>query len=144
MLRSLTPLLGCGLMMITCMALMGRSGTWPMLEDPEGRLAVAFGVAVSTSTDGGRTWAVVDSGLPAATWLTRTGDSLDLLIASGPAGAARSTDGGDTWTPLDVPAGVSLVEIAPEDPEVLYAGTHDGSAVRVQVSRDAGNTWSAT
>ncbi len=99
---------------------------------------------VAESTDGGRTWAVVDSGLPAATWLTRTGDSLDLLIASGPAGAARSTDGGDTWTPLDVPAGVSLVEIAPEDPDVLYAGTHDGSAVRVQVSRDAGNTWSAT
>ncbi len=26
MLRSLTPLLGCGLVMIACMALMGRSG----------------------------------------------------------------------------------------------------------------------
>lgn len=96
---------------------------------------------VAESTDGGRTWTVLDSGLPAATWLSRRGDSLELLIASGPAGAARSTDGGRSWTRLDVPAGASLVEIAPEDPEVLYAGTHEGSAVRVQVSRDGGRTW---
>lgn len=96
---------------------------------------------VTESTDGGRTWRVLDSGLPAATWLSRSGDSIELLIASGPAGAARSTDGGETWTPLTVPAGATLVEIASEDPEVLYAGTHEGVAVRVQVSRDGGRSW---
>ncbi len=100
-------------------------------------------LGVAESTDGGRTWATLDSGLPAATWLSRTGDSLDVLIASGPAGAARSTDAGRTWTRFNLPAGASLVEIAPEDPEVLYAGVHDGAAVRVQVSRDGGATWSA-
>lgn len=96
---------------------------------------------VAESSDGGRTWTVLDSGLPAATWLSRSGDSLELLIASGPAGAARSTDGGETWTPLSVPAGATLVEIAPEDPEVLYAGIHEGVAVRVHVSRDGGRSW---
>jgi photosystem II stability/assembly factor-like uncharacterized protein len=98
---------------------------------------------VAESTDGGRTWTALDSGLPAATWLSRSGDSLDVLIASGPAGAARSTDSGRSWTRLDLPAGTSLVEIAPENPEVIYAGGHDGTAVRVQVSRDGGATWSS-
>lgn len=110
-------------------------------DDDEHLFAADAQRGVAESTDGGRTWTVLDSGLPAATWLSRRGDSLELLIASGPAGAARSTDGGRSWTRLDVPAGASLVEIAPEDPEVLYAGTHEGSAVRVQVSRDGGRTW---
>lgn len=98
---------------------------------------------VAESTDGGRTWATLDSGLPAATWLSRSGDGLDLLIASGPAGAARSTDAGRTWTRFGLPGGASLVEIAPEDPDVMYAGVHQGDAVHVQVSRDGGATWSA-
>jgi photosystem II stability/assembly factor-like uncharacterized protein len=98
---------------------------------------------VVESTDGGRDWAVLPSGLPAATWLSRTGDNLDVLIASGPAGAARSEDAGRTWTRLVLPRGVSLVEIAPEDPDVLYAGTHEDVAVRVQVSRDGGQSWAA-
>lgn len=96
---------------------------------------------VAESNDGGRTWTVLDSGLPSATWLSRAGDTPDVLIASGPAGAARSTDGGSTWAQLDLPSGASLVEIAPEDPELIYAGTHDGTAVRVQVSRDSGRSW---
>lgn len=96
---------------------------------------------VAESTDGGRTWAVLDTGLPAATWLSRSGDSLDLLIASGPAGAARSDDGGRTWTPLGLPAGASLVEIAPDAPGVLYTGIHEGVAVHIQISRDDGRTW---
>lgn len=71
---------------------------------------------VAESTDGGRSWTALDTGLPAATWLTRSPDSLDTLIASGPAGAARSTDAGRSWEPLDLPAGTTLVEIAPPGP----------------------------
>ena len=96
---------------------------------------------VAESTDGGRSWSALDSGLQAATWLSRSGASVDLLVASGPAGAARSTDGGETWSSLSVPSGASLVEIDPDDPNVLYAGAHEGAAVRLHVSRDGGRTW---
>ena len=97
---------------------------------------------VAESIDGGRTWAVVDSGLPAAAWMSGGGDNLDVLIASGPAGASQSTDGGRTWSELDLPDdGTTLVEVSPDDPDTLFAGTHDGVAVRVQVSHDGGESW---
>lgn len=99
---------------------------------------------VAESSDGGRSWRRLDTGLPAATWLSRSGDGLGVLIASGPAGpvgAARSTDGGATWSPVETPSGATLVEATP-DGRLLYAGIHDGtSAVRVKVSRDGGATW---
>lgn len=99
-------------------------------------------VGVAESRDGGDTWQVVDSGLPAATWMSRGGDGLELLVASGPAGAAASRDGGQTWEPVDTPDGATLVEAVPGEPDLLYAGTHDGSRVQVQASRDGGRSWS--
>jgi photosystem II stability/assembly factor-like uncharacterized protein len=98
---------------------------------------------VAESRDGGRTWALLDSGLASATWLTRSGTDLGMLIASGPAGAARSTDAGKTWTTLTLPSGATLVEADPANPALLYTGIHDGHAVHVRVSRDAGKTWTA-
>ena len=123
----------------TGQALFGR-----IVVDPgdETHLLVADASAgVTESRDGGRTWRGLDTGLRGATWLSRGGDRLDVLVASGPAGAVRSTDGGRTWNRLTVPQGASLVEVAPEDPSILYAGAHQGNAVRVQVSRDGGGTW---
>ena len=110
-------------------------------EDDDHLFAADAQRGVAESTDGGRTWTILDSGLPSATWLSRAGDTGDVLIASGDAGTARSTDGGRTWERLALPSGASLVEIAPEDPEVIYAGTHAGTAVRVQVSHDGGRSW---
>ncbi|MGH9136287.1 MAG: WD40/YVTN/BNR-like repeat-containing protein [Acidimicrobiales bacterium] len=109
--------------------------------DDDHVLAADARAGVAESTDGGRSWQTLDSGPAAATWLSRSPDNLDLLIASGPAGAAQSTNGGRTWTRIDPPSGDSLIEISPDDPAVLYAGIHDGIAVRVQVSRDGGSTW---
>ena len=74
---------------------------------------------VAESRDGGRTWTVLSSGLPMAVWLSRSADDLTVLVASGPAGAAQSHDGGSTSTPLEVPAGGSLVEVATGDPSSL-------------------------
>ena len=117
-----------------------------IVVDPadESHLLVADARAgVAGSRDGGRSWTPLESGLRGATWLTRGGARLDVLVASGPAGAARSTDGGRTWAPLAVPPGASLVEADPTDPKVLYAGIHEGTAVRVQLSRDGGATWTS-
>lgn len=109
--------------------------------DDEHLFAADAAAGVVESRDGGRSWRRLDAGLAAATWLSG-GPGLDVLVASGPAGAATSRDRGATWTHLDLPAGASLVETSPIDPGVLYAGIHQGGAVRVRVSRDGGRTWS--
>lgn len=111
--------------------------------NPDHLFAADASAGVGESTDGGRTWTRLDIGLPAATWMSRGGDGLELLVASGPEGVAHSTDGGSTWEPLDVPEGASLVEAVPGDANLLYAGSHEGERVQVVVSRDAGATWSA-
>jgi hypothetical protein len=63
--------------------------------------------------------AVVEIGLPAATWLSAGGDGLDVLVASGPASAASSQV---TMQPLPLP---------------------DAERVPLQLSRDDGRTWTA-
>ncbi len=89
------------------------------------------------STDGGRTWRSL-GGPTNAVWVSRGPAG---LVVSGPKGAARSADGGQTWADLMLPQGASLVEADPTAPDTLYAGVHDGSGVRVLVSRDGGRRW---
>ncbi|MGH9136476.1 MAG: WD40/YVTN/BNR-like repeat-containing protein [Acidimicrobiales bacterium] len=121
-------------------AFFGRIAVDP--DDTDRLVAADASTGVTASDDGGRTWRAVPSGLASATWLSTSsvGDEV-VLVASGPDGAVRSTDGGRTWEPLDLPAGGSLVEASPEDPDTLFAGIHDGDRVGVAVSRDAGVTW---
>jgi hypothetical protein len=108
--------------------------------------AADAGAGVAESSDGGRSWRLLDSGLSSATWVTRGGDGLEVLVASGPSGAARSVDSGRTWQPVEVPGAAlgdnTLIEAVPGDADLLYAGTHRGTRVAVQVSRDGGATWS--
>ena len=110
--------------------------------DPQHLLAGDAQAGVAESTDGGRSWRRLDTGLQAVTWLSANGD-LSVLVASGPAGAARSDDVGRTWRPLELPEGASLVEIASDDASPLYAGRHSGERVELLVSRDGGQTWTA-
>ncbi|MGH9030501.1 MAG: hypothetical protein ACRDZV_00095 [Acidimicrobiia bacterium] len=112
-------------------------------DDPDHVFAADASAGVAESSDGGRTWRRVDSGLSSSTWLSRGGEGLDMLVASGPAGAARSTDGGRSWERLVLPDGATLVEAVPGDPDLLYAGIHRGSRVEVQRSRDGGASWSS-
>ena len=125
----------------------GQSFFGRILVDPnddEHLLAADAAAGVAESSDGGRSWRLVDSGLEAATWISRGGDGMELLVASGPVGAAASRDGGTSWEALELPDGVSLVEAVPGDRELLYAGRHSGDGVQVYVSRDGGSTWAAT
>lgn len=122
----------------------GRSFFGRIVIDPADHdhlFAADAGAGVVESSDGGRSWRRLGSGLPIAAWLSATAD-LSTLVASGPRGAARSTDGGRTWQPLQLPDGTSLVEVA-SDGSVLYAGRHRGERVTLLVSRDGGATWKA-
>lgn len=115
----------------------GQSFFGRILLDGEDALVAAdarFGAV--GSGDGGRTWRRL-GGPPAATWVSRSGQT---LYASGQQ-AAKSTDGGTTWTNVTLPVGATIVEADPNDPEVVYAGVHRGDAVTVWVSRDAGAHW---
>ncbi len=76
-----------------------------------------------------------------------------VFYAGLPAGGVwKTTSAGETWTPVfdDVRevSSVGAIEVAPSDPNVVYAGTGDivtGGAINegngVYVSRDAGRTW---
>lgn len=111
--------------------------------DDQHLFAADAAAGVAESRDGGRSWQLLDSGLPAAVWMSRGGEGLGLLVASGPQGAARSTDGGQSWQRLDLPEGATLVEAVPGDTDLLYAGRHNGSRAQVYVSRDGGQSWEA-
>lgn len=110
-------------------------------DDPDRLFAADAAAGVAASDDGARTWQLLDSGLPAASWVSRGGTAQDVLVGSGPAGAAVSLDGGETWRRIDTPNGVTIVEATSED-GLLYGGRHDGSNVEVFVSRDLGDSWS--
>ncbi|MGH9183897.1 MAG: WD40/YVTN/BNR-like repeat-containing protein [Acidimicrobiales bacterium] len=67
----------------------GQSFFGRMVVDPadEQHLFAADARAgVAETSDGGRSWRALDTGLSAATWLSATGGGLGALVASGPAG----------------------------------------------------------
>jgi photosystem II stability/assembly factor-like uncharacterized protein len=122
----------------------GRSFVGRIVVDPDDDqhlYAADSSAGVAESTDGGRTWRVLETGLSEATWLSRGGAGLEVLVASGPSGAALSRDRGETWQELDLPDGATLVEAYPGDANLLYAAIHDDGRVTVQISDDAGETW---
>ena len=117
----------------------GQSFFGRILVDPaddQSLIAADARAGAASSSDGGRTWRRL-GGPPAAAWVSRNGDA---LFVSGQR-AAKTSDGGTTWTDIDLPAGASLIEADPSDPNVLYAGVHRGEAVEVFVSRDGGGRW---
>lgn len=103
-------------------------------------LAPDMGGGVAESRDGGRTWKDL-GGVRGAMWVTWDQSQPSRIVASGQDRAVLSTDGGASWESLDVPEGVQIIDMAPTDSDLLYAGRHDGEKVTVFVSRDGGRIW---
>lgn len=125
----------------------------------------AFGRGVYKSTDGGRSWALSNSGIaesePFAWRLALSADgTLYLVLARrsedgsignrGDGAVYRSTDAARTWTRVALPAGVNGptgIATDPHDPRRVYlsawaraVGTH-GESGGIYVSEDGGATW---
>lgn len=119
-------------------AFMGRILVDP--EDPDHVVAPDMQAGAVESTDGGRTWEAL-GGVEGVMWVSWDPAKTDHLVVSGMGGAAESTDGGRTWQTVDVPAGVSIVEISASTPTTLFAAAHGDDRVVVSVSEDGGRTW---
>ena len=123
----------------------GRSFMGTILVDPKNPqrlIAPDMAGGLTTSTDGGRTFAPLGGppGSMAAAW---NPTNVDEIVAVGMSGAARSTDGGKTWTDVELPAGASAVTYT-ADGTTLYAGALDGTRARTFRSTDKGTTWTPT
>ena len=116
----------------------------PIVADPKGTgtlFAGSFGGGVRKSTDSGRTWSSVNTGL------TNRAVGALAMDASGPqtvyAGSAenggvfRSTDGGATWQSVGTAGVVFDLAADPNHPGVVYAGLLAG----IRKTSDGGVTW---
>lgn len=110
-------------------------------DDPDRLFAADAQAGVARSTDGGRTWELLDAPITSAVWLSTPDTSPETIIASGPDGVAVSPDTGQTWNLIQTPEGTSLVEAVPGRPGHLYAGQHQGEHVELWTSTDGGDTW---
>ncbi len=133
-------------------------------ENVSGR-HVGWGDGVYRSRDGGRTWRQM--GLEASEHIGKIlvdpRDSDVVFVAAegplwssgGQRGLYKSTDGGETWTAvldIDEDTGVTDLEFAPSNPEVMYAASYQrrrhvwsllagGPASGIYKSTDGGETW---
>ncbi|MDQ3274959.1 MAG: glycoside hydrolase, partial [Actinomycetota bacterium] len=92
-----------------------------------------------TSSDGGRTWAVLGGpgGAMSAAW---DPTNTERLLAVGMGGGALSVNGGRTWTEMQLPGGTSAATFS-TDGKAMYAGALDGDTARTYRSTDDGQTW---
>lgn len=119
-------------------SLMGRILVDP--SDPKHLLAADMAEGVVETRDGGQSWKGL-GGADGAHWISWDPSTTARIVTSGVGRFVESTDGGDTWSSIEVPVGTGLVEVNPHDPQMLYAGLHEGNRVSIMVSRDGGATW---
>jgi hypothetical protein len=53
-------------------------------------------------------------------WVSCSSEDTEHIIATAQGAAVETIDGGAQWKPLDIPDGVSIVEVSPHGPDVLY------------------------
>ena len=133
-------------------------------ENVSGR-HVGWGDGVYRSDDGGRSWRQMglDASEHIGKILVDPRDSDVVFVAAegplwasgGQRGLYKSTDGGETWTvvlAIDEDTGVTDVEFAPSNPEVMYAASYQrrrhiwsllagGPESGIYKSTDGGETW---
>jgi photosystem II stability/assembly factor-like uncharacterized protein len=94
------------------------------------------------STDGGQTWQSVSEVLDPpvdfhAMAVSRSNPNVIMGFDSGGRGLFKTTDAGNTWQNLDYPEYITALAIAPDNSEVVFAGTDNG----IFRSSDGGNIW---
>jgi len=101
---------------------------------------------LSRSTDGAQTWSSM--AIPQASVMdlvahpTDTGTVYAVIDGWGRPSLAKTSDGGETWGYLDAaPFGLQAVEMNPENPSILYAGSRYGYFYR---STNGGSSWDYT
>jgi photosystem II stability/assembly factor-like uncharacterized protein len=101
----------------------------------------AYTPGILKSTDGGRSWSSVDSGLTAPVRaLLIDPQTPATLYAGTDVGVFRSFDGGVSWNPVNsglTSLAVSTLTLDPQDPNRLYAGTLGGGVFRITLNSTA-------
>jgi photosystem II stability/assembly factor-like uncharacterized protein len=97
-----------------------------------GHPATGGNTGLIKSTDGGQTWQVVSTVLDPpvdfhAMALSASDPATIIGFDSGGRGLFKTTDAGSSWESFDYPGNyVFALAIAPDDPDVIFAGTADG------------------
>lgn len=118
----------------------------PILVDPrrsETLYVAGMEGAFLKSEDGGESWSqpgTIPGGM--AMWVSQDRENPETFYAAA-GDVYKSTDGGRSWKPTGegLPAGVSTVAVAPNQPKVIYAGVLEGEEARVYRSEDGGESW---
>jgi photosystem II stability/assembly factor-like uncharacterized protein len=114
------------------------------LDPRDPRIILAFGAGPRgiRSTNAGRTWQPAGAGL-AAKSVTVLAISGERAYAGTSRGVFSSADGGRSWHGLPSPGTnyVQALAIAPNDPDVVYAGGLGSDARGLYKSTDGGSTW---
>ena len=122
----------------------------PILVDPRDPKTLYIGGMEGDflrSEDGGRDWrrlGAIPGGM--AMWVSQSAADPDVLYAAAGGGVSKSTDGGESWRQVvgeGLPGGVSTVAVAPDNPQVVYAGVLEGEKALVYRSEDGGDNWEA-
>src|SRR5205085_821917 len=101
------------------------------------------GGGVYKSTNGGSSWAQMNTGLTATTILTLNIDTASTVyVGTSGDGVYKSTNGGGNWTLVNngIPGYISLSSVALSSsvPSTLFLGTQDGKMYR---TTDSGSHW---
>jgi len=96
------------------------------------------GLGIYKSTDAGKTWKAINSGLngKSVASLTIHPENTQLLIAATERGLYKSTNAGQTWKRTSSSKSFD-VEHVKDNPDIVYASTNDG----VLKSKDFGDNW---
>ena len=110
----------------------------------EGYAYVFAAGSVHVTADAGRTWQAVPAALPSAEVLAAAVNPFnpnEVYASFAESGLYRSRDAGASWEPVATPDEEDIVAVhVSHVPPLLFIALESG---RVQVSSDAGETWSA-